>query len=1088
MGVTGAGTEPSPVAGASDSPDAPDAPGLRVEVIGAGAVRRGNAAVAGLELGGRRARVALAALALTDGPVPADRLAALIWSNAPPPTWPAALRGVIRSLRTALDAIQAGGQRLIVTTPSGYCLAAGASVDLDLAEAALAEASTLAGHGRHEAAIAAAEPVTAISGDQLLPGEDGSWLAPHRGLADALALRAQELVAESASALGNHHRAVAEGRRAVTASPLNERSHRILFRALHGAGDRAGVVQAYEACREILAEQLGVDPALETIDAYLTAIGSATAGGQSGAGTTGGTGPGQAARVPQPTSAFFGRAAEAVALTAAIGEPGLVTVAGRGGVGKTRLVIQVARAAATATALSGGRLWVSLAAIDRDELVAAEAAMSLGLPVGTDDATALIASHLAPLGRAMLVLDGCEAALDGTASLAAGLLAACPALTLVVTSRVPLSVETERVIGIAVFPPPVYRSWQELAASDTVRLLADRARRGGGELALDEAITPFVAELCQRCGGLPLAIELAGAQLAAMSVPDLLDHLPELAVESADRVRAIAESSYALLHPDEATVFRRLAVLDGPVALPFLREVVAGGTITPVRLVRILRELTARGLLTVDRSGPRWRYQQDDDLHRMARELLDASGDTPGSEASEVTARLADAVSAIVPADAKAPPGPYLDEISEVISAVRSLLGSAADGNFDLGRALDIAFRLHRYWAATNVAEGRFWLSRLLADAPVGLGTAHASYALGYLGYWAGDTAAAAADLRSAADQLRGQPDEYAARALIYLGGLSDDMDRGEEALGYVRRAIAAAAPFGPDLQVGAAIGMGCVLAERASPEAASFAAEAIALCRRSGSPEQLAATLPTAAMVCWQVGDLDAARGYISEATPLLAGSRRIARVVLRSAAAGIALADGDLSAAVELGTAAEADARELGIDRELPLILCVLARAMLAGGNTTGAAARAADAIAAARSLSYTFPMALCLETAALVVLHPAIVIQPGVVDPAGRAGTAIGDHGIEQTAADAGALAEASGGLLAAAAAIRARGDRPGPVTMSAAVAAAHRTAAPLPEGAPSLAEAADLALALLAARTRTRSPGRPLGIALAVAVSG
>jgi predicted ATPase/DNA-binding SARP family transcriptional activator len=1051
-----------------------------VEVIGAGAVRRGAAAVSGLELGGRRARVALAALALTDGPVPADRLAALIWSNTPPPTWPAALRGVIRSLRTALDAVEAGGQRLIATTPSGYCLAAGASVDLDLAEAALAEASALAGHGRHEAAIAAAEPVTGISGDQLLPGEDGPWLAPYRALADALALRALELVADSASALGNHHRAVAEGRRAVTASPLNERSHRILFRALHGAGDRAGVVQAYEACREILAEQLGVDPALETVDAYLAAIGSAAPGGPSAGTAPGGGGPGRPARVPQPTSAFFGRAEEAAALAAAIAEPGLVTVAGRGGVGKTRLVTQVARTAATAAALSGGRLWVSLAAVDADALVAAEAAMVLGLPVAAVDATTLIADYLAPLGRALLVLDGCEAVLDGTASLAASLLAACPALTLVVTSRVPLSVETERVVGVAVFPPPVYGNWRELAASDPVRLLVDRARRGGGELAVDEAITPFVAELCRRCGGLPLAIELAGAQLAAMSVPDLLDHLPELAVESADRVRAIAESSYALLHPDEATVFRRLAVLDGPVALPFLREVVAGGAIAPLRLVRILRELTARGLLSVDRSGPRWRYHQDDDLHRLARELLDAAEAAPGtSEAAEVTARLADAVSAVVPADAKAPPGPYLDEISEVIAAVRSLLGAAADGAFDLGRALDIAFRLHRYWAATNVAEGRFWLSRLLAGAPGGPGTAHASYALGYLGYWAGDTVAAAADLRSAADQLHGQPDEYAARALIYLGGLADDMDQGEEALGYVRRAIAAAAPFGADLQVGAAIGMGCVLAERASPQAAGFAAEAIALCRRSGSPEQLAATLPTAAMVCWQVGDLDAARGYVAEAMPLLVGSRRIARVVLLSAAAGIALADGDLEAAVELGASADADARDLGIDREVPLIRCVLARALLAAGDAAGAAARAAEAITAARSLSYPFPMALCLETAAVVLLHPAMVAsRPGAVGPAGRAGAAGAAGTIDEALADAGVV-QASGRLLAAAAAIRARGDRPGPVPLSAATARA-RLACPPPEtgdGGPE--DAAELAVALLARRAGTQQPGRPLG---------
>src|SRR6185437_9325842 len=232
-----------------------------------------------------------------------------------------------------------------------------------------------------------------------------------------------------------------------------------------------------------------------------------------------------------------------------------------------------------------------------------------------------------------------------------------------------------------------------------------------GELAMTEMTAPFVAELCRRCGGLPLAIELAGAQLAVMSVPDLLDQLPELAADGADRVRAMARSSYALLDPDEATVFRRLAVLDGPVALPFLREVVAGDAIAPVRVVRILRELTARGLLAVDRAGPRWRYHQDDDLHRMARELLDTEGET-----GEAIARLADAVSAILPVEAKAPPGPYLDAVNEVIAAIRSVLSAAIDGTLDLSRGLDIAFRLHRYWAATNVAEGRFWLPRLLAD------------------------------------------------------------------------------------------------------------------------------------------------------------------------------------------------------------------------------------------------------------------------------------------------------------------------------------------------------------------------------------
>jgi predicted ATPase/DNA-binding SARP family transcriptional activator len=1007
---------------------------VRVEVIGAGAVRRGDAAVTGLGLGGRRARVALAALALADGPLPAGRLAAMIWPDNPPTTWPVALRGVISALRAALEPVGAGGQRLILTTPSGYRLAHDASVDLDLMEESLAESAAMAAAGRHETAIAMAEPLTGLDGDSLLPGEDGSWLVSHRARADALALRALELVAGSAGALGDHHRAVAAGRGAVSTSPLNERAHRVLFRALQGAGDRAGVVQAYEACRAVLAEQLGVDPAPETVDAYLAAIGSAPAGARGGL----------TARVPQPSSAFFGREAESAALEAALRDPGLVTVTGPGGAGKTRLVTQVARAPATAAALSGGRLWVSLAAVDRDELVAAETAMTLGLPVGTEDATALVAGHLAPLGRAMLVLDGCEAVLDGTASLAASLLAACPGLTLVVTSRVPLAAEAERVIGVAAFPPPGQRGPDELAASDQVRLLADRVRAGGGELAVDEAAAPFVAELCRRCGGLPLAIELAGAQLAVMSVPDLLDQLPALAREGGDRVRGIAQSSYALLEPDEATVFRRLAVLDGPATLPFLREVVATDPIAPVRVVRILRELTARGLLSVDRSGPRWRYHQDDDLHRMARELLDASGET-----GQAITRLADAVSAMLPAEAKAPPGPYLDAISEVIAAVRTVLGAATDGVLPPGRGLDIAFRLHRYWAATNVAEGRFWLSRLVAGASPGPATAYATYALGYLSYWAGDTAAAARDLHAAAGQLAGQDDEYAARALIYLGGLADDMDRGEDALGYVRRAIDAAAPFGADLQVGAAIGMGCVLAERGSQEAAGFAAAAIALCRRAGSPEQLAATLPTAAMVCWQVGELDAARAFVAEAMPLLAGSRRIARVVLLSAAAGIALADGDACGAAEFAAQADADARDLGIDREIPLIRCVLARARLASGDVTGAAAAAADAIAAARALAFPFPMALCLETAAVVLLD-----------------------GAGQAAGDA-ELAQAAGRLLATAEAIRDRGDRPGPATLSGDILRARLAAArpAWPAMPQQTAEAAELGAALLATLAAT-----------------
>jgi hypothetical protein len=150
----------------------------------------------------------------------------------------------------------------------------------------------------------------------------------------------------------------------------------------------------------------------------------------------------------------------------------------------------------------------------------------------------------------------------------------------------------------------------------------------------------------------------------------------------------------------------------------------------------------------------------------------------------------------------------------------------------------------------------------------------------------------------------------------------------------------------------------------------------------------------------------------------PLLAGSRRIARVVMLSAAAGIALADGDIDAALELGTEADSDASDLGIEREIPLIRCILARAELARGDVPAAAASALGAIEAARSLTFRFPLALCLETAALVCAR----------QPAG---------GVRR----AGVISD----LLIAARAIRDRGDRPGPVTLAVAVEQARAVAA-------------------------------------------
>jgi tetratricopeptide (TPR) repeat protein len=353
------------------------------------------------------------------------------------------------------------------------------------------------------------------------------------------------------------------------------------------------------------------------------------------------------------------------------------------------------------------------------------------------------------------------------------------------------------------------------------------------------------------------------------------------------------------------------------------------------------------------------------------------------------------------------------------------MLSAAVEGRLPRERGLEIAFRLHRYWAATNVAEGRYWLSRLLTDAPDEGWTAHATYALGYLSYWSGDAENAVPELQRAVELLADTQDSYAARALIFLAGLLDDLDRGAEAIEFVGRAIEAAKPFGIDLQVSAAMGMGCVLAERADPSAASYAADAIELCRNGGSSEQLAAALPTASMVCWQVGALEQARAYVAEAMPMHAADRRIARVVLLSTSAGIALADGDIAGAIELGRNADTEATELGVERETPLIRAVLAHALLRHGEIREAADRIVAAIATARSMSFGYPLAICLEAAAVIAFTAGITDRP----PLAR--------------------------LLAYAAVIRERGDRPSPPTLAPTVDAVRA------EFAADLADLADLA---------------------------
>lgn len=920
---------------------------MRIALLGGVTVSGGTPVetVEGARLGGRRVHLLVAALALEPGPLAAERLAGLIWDE-PPSTWRVAVRGLVGDLRRRLAPL---GQDVVVTTPTGYRLAAGVTHDIADLEATVATAAGLRATGRWHALITRLGKAPTLDPAGLAAGLEAPWLEPHRACLRETVLQAGLLATAAYAELGEHAAGVTLARHLVAAHPLDERVHRALIQALDTAGDRSGAVQAFEACRSLLADELGVDPSADTVATYLRVLAAAEPSGPT--------------RLPTSTTSFVGRDAELRRLATALTRPGLVTVTGPGGVGKSRLAQEVA---ARAVDLPGGRHWVSLAHVAEDALVDATVAMTLGLAVAGDEPARTVARHLARLGRSVVVLDGCEAVRDGAASLTHAVLEGAPETTLLVTSRAALGLSQERVLHLAPLSLPDDATPEELAGSDPVRLISDRVAEYGGELVVDADLASYLDVLCRHCAGLPLALELVAAQLTAMSPADVVEHLDEMTADSADAVRQVAEASHALLQPDEAAVFRRMSVLEGSVDLAAIRAVSAGVDVAAVRIVRLLRELGDRGLVTAHRTGSRWSYEQDDDLHRFARSYLATAG-----EERETYGRLADLVQSVLPEDPRSPPAPFADAVTVLLPSVRGLLGAGVTGVADRSRCLELAFRLHRYWASTNVGEGCFWLARLLdTRGPEGEQWAgYATYALGYLNYWAGEDLDAVPQLERAIALLADVDSAYVARAQIFLAGILDDLDRGPESVALVRQAIDSASGHGIDLRVSAAMGLGSVLAERGDPEAAAYAQAALDLCEEGGSPEQLAASLPTAAMVAWQVGSLDRGRRWVERAMPLHTEQRRIARVVLLSVTCGLHLADGDLDAAVDVGRSADLEGTELGVERELPLARSLLALALLGRGELDEAAERARAAVTAAAALSYPFPLATALESSALV-----------------------------------------------------------------------------------------------------------------------
>jgi predicted ATPase len=339
----------------------------------------------------------------------------------------------------------------------------------------------------------------------------------------------------------------------------------------------------------------------------------------------------------QPTS-FVGRSDEVRELSAAVGRAQLVTVTRVGGVGKTRLATQVA-AELLPTFAEGAWLCELAAAGDADTL-AQVVASTLGVAQRSGRSLERSIVEFLQPSRLLLVLDNCEHLLDASGGLAAAILAGCPRVRVLATSREALAVPGEQVWPLRSLELPDRAGGVPVAAaSGSGRLFCERAAGARPSFALSEANVAAVVEVCRRLDGIPLAIELAAARAAAMTPAEIAGLLDErfrlltggrrTAVERHHTLRAVVDWSYGLLSATERTVFDRLAVFSGGFTLAAATAVVNGDGIEGWDIVDAVGGLVAKSMVVAEPgAGEHTRYQLLETLRQYGRERLDEGGDT----------------------------------------------------------------------------------------------------------------------------------------------------------------------------------------------------------------------------------------------------------------------------------------------------------------------------------------------------------------------------------------------------------------------------------------------------------------------------
>jgi predicted ATPase/DNA-binding SARP family transcriptional activator len=587
---------------------------LTVAVLGPVEVRRDGTVV---RVPGGKVTELLVRLALEAGtPVRAERLLEDLWPSLDHAAAPNTLQSKVSRLRGAL-----GGQLVLRGDDAGYTLIVDPQdVDavqlLRLAE----EAAALRASADPQGALEACKRGLVLFHGDVLPGAgDAEWAHPYRVRLEATRLRLVEERVAAEAHLGADVELVAELEDLVAAYPLRERLWALLVTALYRAGRQGDALAASRRVRTLLADELGVDPGpeLQHLEQQVLAHDPALARLAPPRPTLSRLQrPGNL--TPLALSSLVGRAEVLQRVEHALRDHRLVTLAGPGGVGKTRLALELA----SVSELPGGAWFARLETATDEGSIWRGIGDALALDAPT---RAAVAARLDGV-ELLLVLDNCEHVVAQVAEAAGALLAAAPGVRVIATSQVPLRVMAECVIDV-----------EPLTLVDAVTLFTARAAAQRADQPGDDDARATIEEVCRSLDGLPLAIELAAARTKVLPVHEIARRLDDRFALLRDptshlparqsTLRAAVAWSHDLLFPDDQRGLWALAAFTGGAPLSAFEAVLESMKVPPDAGLDIITRLVDRSLATADirPRGPA-RYHLLDSVRAFSLERLNEAG------------------------------------------------------------------------------------------------------------------------------------------------------------------------------------------------------------------------------------------------------------------------------------------------------------------------------------------------------------------------------------------------------------------------------------------------------------------------------